>query len=125
MKVMPWCGCLLLIAAHAGAADCAEWHSREFFKTASLPQVRECLAAGADLQARGRLANPPLHEAAWATPDPAVVGALLAAGTDPAAADIRGNLPWDYAEDRAEIPDSDAFRRLRDAWEATTRRQVS
>ena len=83
MRVMPWCGCLLLIAAHASAADCAEWHSREFFKTATLPQVRECLAAGADLRARGRLANPPLHEAAWAKPDPAVVGALLAAGADP------------------------------------------
>ena len=82
MRVIPWCGVLLLITAHAYAADCADWHSREYFKTANPAQVGECLAAGADLQAHGALTNPPLHEAAWATPDAAVINALLAAGAD-------------------------------------------
>lgn len=82
-RAVPWCAFLLLTVAHAGAADCADWQSQAFFKTATLPQVRACLAAGADPQARGGLANPPLHEAAWATPDPAIVAALLEAGADP------------------------------------------
>lgn len=66
----------------------------------------------------------PLHWAAWTNDNPAILDILLDAGADPGAADLRGNLPWDYAEDRDNIPDSDAFRRLRDAWEAS-RRQVS
>ena len=66
----------------------------------------------------------PLHRAAWTSENPAIIEALLDAGADPNATDLRGNLPWDYAEDREEIPDSDAFRRLRDAWKAT-RGQVS
>ena len=74
---------LLLAATGVSAADCSQWHSLEFFKTATLD-----------------------------------------AGADPKAADLEGKLPWDYARDREGLAGSDAYWRLRDAWEAS-RRQVS
>ena len=77
VRAIPWCGFLLLAAAQASAGECTDWQSREYFKTATLPQVRECLAANPGLQAHGGPANPPLHEAAWATPHSAVIAALL------------------------------------------------
>ena len=56
------------------------WPSRVFFRTATVQDVKTCLAAGADPNARGINKRTPLHQAAEYNENPGVVQALLAAG---------------------------------------------
>ena len=56
-----------------------------------------------------------LHLAASYNDDPAIITALLDAGADATARDLRGNTPWDYASDREELQDSDVYQRLSEA----------
>ena len=44
--------CLLLTAWPASSADCDNWNTKEFFKTATPKAVTGCLQAGADPKAR-------------------------------------------------------------------------
>ena len=60
--------------------DCGMWPSRVFFRTATVQDVKTCLAAGADPNARGINKRTPLHQAAEYNENPGVVQALLAAG---------------------------------------------
>ena len=60
--------------------DCGMWPSRVFFRTATVQDVKTCLAAGADPNARGINKRTPLHSAAEYNENPGVVQALLAAG---------------------------------------------
>ena len=62
--------------------DCEEWNTGTFFATATLERVTDCLWAGAEVNARDRRRNTPLHFAASATDDPLIVAALLEAGAD-------------------------------------------
>ena len=64
------------------APPCEQWNTREFFETATVEDVTACLAAGADVDARDERDVTPLHWAAVANQDPAVIEALLAAGAD-------------------------------------------
>ena len=60
------------------------------------PAVVEALVhAGADLELRNRVGQTALHTAALY--NPAVFPALLALGADPAAVDVGGKTPMDYA----------------------------
>ena len=68
------------VVSHAlAAAGCEEWRTPEYVKTATVADVRRCLAAGADQGTR----NAFLYTAARYNEDPAVVNALVAAGADP------------------------------------------
>ena len=79
--------------------DCAAWNSEAFFEAASAGDVRTCLQAGADPNARGPYLSSllggyytPLHWAAfWDHAD--VITALLEAGADPKARDNDGRTP--------------------------------
>ena len=79
-------------------ATCREWGAYNFFRTASADTVAACLRAGADpvspLDERG---GTPLHHAARAAPDPAVIGILLQAGADVNGADFGGLTPLHHA----------------------------
>ena len=80
--------CLLLVAGPANGAECDNWNTKEFFKTATPKAVTGCLQAGADPKARDEaVGGTPLHWAARFNENPAVITALLDAGADPKARD--------------------------------------
>ena len=63
-------------------ADCRDWKTPGFFKTATAGDLRRCLSAGADIEARvGGLRLRPLHLAAR-NGNVELVTALLEAGAD-------------------------------------------
>ena len=89
--------------------DCAAWNSEAFFEAASAGDVRACLQAGADPNARGPYLSSllggyytPLHSAAfWGHAD--VITALLEAGADPKARDNDGRTPLHEADNADAI----------------------
>ena len=72
----------LLAADLEDPSLCAEWNTLEFFESATLAEVRDCLASGADVGARDDDGYTPLHLAARYNDNPAVIEALVAAGAD-------------------------------------------
>ena len=82
------------VVSHAlAAAGCEEWRTPEYVRTATVADVRRCLAAEADQEAR----NAVLYTAARYNEDPAVVNALVAAGADPNARNRIGETPLHMA----------------------------
>ena len=69
-------------AVPIAATDCANWNSEEYFQAARVEDVADCLASGADLEARDNNGKTPLHLAAGTNENPAVITALLDAGAD-------------------------------------------
>ena len=67
----------------APECDLTVWNTAIYFKTATVKDVKACIEAGADLNARDTRKNTPLLNAAMHNENPAVVQALLAAGADP------------------------------------------
>lgn len=57
----------------------------------------------------------PLHMAAETNTNPDFIAALLDAGADPNARDNRSKTPWDYAQNRESLEQSDAYWRLNEA----------
>ena len=72
----------VLPGATTAAAGCELWNTEQYFKSASLENVKACLEAGADVAASTEDGHTPLHMAAQYNEDPAIVQALLAAGAD-------------------------------------------
>ncbi len=52
----------LVVPGARAQADCANWNSWDFFKTASAADARACLRAGADPGARSGSGWTPLHK---------------------------------------------------------------
>ena len=77
--------------------------------------ITALLDAGADLEARGKFGETPLHVAAISNKNPAVIAALLDAGANLKARDRFGKTPWDSAKDREPLKGSDAYWRLNEA----------
>ena len=73
-------------------ADCANWLSPDFFATAGAADVRACLRAGADPDARDKNGFTPLHAAAWKS-DAAAIAVLIETGADPNARNLFGWTP--------------------------------
>ena len=96
---------LLVIIPFAGHSpwarevDCSPWkttdptQSREFFETATVEDITQCLVAGADVHARTENGWTPLHRAARLTEIPEVVTTLVAAGADVSARTQPGETP--------------------------------
>ncbi|MCY3873559.1 MAG: ankyrin repeat domain-containing protein [Rhodobacteraceae bacterium] len=65
------------------ATDCNGWETDGFFGTLTADDVRQCVEAGAELDARDVLGNTPLHLAVGERANPDVVQVLLDSGADP------------------------------------------
>ena len=116
-RVLFW-GVLLAVLTPAALGaqaepDCAAWNTSEYFETATPEDVTACLAAGANVSARGTGQRTPLHQAALYNQNPAVIEALLAAGADPAALVYDGNTPLHFAAE--SNPNPAVFQALLDA----------
>ncbi len=104
MKWMKWirwaviAGVVSLGQAALAEPGCKDWNTRPlaFFRDADGELVRECLAAGADPNARNERGWTPLQYAAWKG-NAAAINALLAGGADPNARDKDGDTPLHYA----------------------------
>ena len=60
-------------------------------------------------------AIPSLHLVTWHNESPAVIAALLDAGADSMTQDGSGETPWDYAQERESLKNTDAYWRLNEA----------
>ena len=77
---------------------CADWGTYRFFEMALPDTITACLSAGADPGVPvDSYRGTPLHHAARANPNPAVVAVLLANGADVNASDLRGTTPLHVA----------------------------
>ena len=79
--------------------------------------IEVLLAAGADLKARDKDGDTPLHRAAALYSDRvgAAIEVLLKAGADPMARNAAGKTPWDLAKANKRLKGSDAYWRLNEA----------
>ena len=91
-------------AASASPANCADWNTGVFFEKATPERIAECVAGGADVNARAADGKTPLHMAVLGNRDPAVSTALLKAGSDLSARDSSGAIPLHLAARFNENP---------------------
>ena len=73
---------VLTLVGQGLVQGCQGWNTSEFFESATLAEVRGCLAAGVDVNAQSVTSTTPLHYAAFYTDDPAILRVLLDAGAD-------------------------------------------
>ena len=78
-------------------ADCQDWNTRTFFRTALSRDIKACLASGADPNAKGEYGRTPLHHAGMYSQSPEVIHSLVAAGADPAAQGESVSTPITWA----------------------------
>jgi ankyrin repeat protein len=86
------------------AVDCADWNTWGFFETVSADDVVDCVAAGADINARNESGRTPLRSAALKNENPEVIAALIAAGADVNETDKYGETPLHWAAKYNENP---------------------
>jgi len=84
--------------------DLQKWQMKGFFQAATVQDVKACLEAGADPNARDKEKERPLHWAAGLNENPAVVQALMSAGADPKARDEDSWTPLHWAAAFNENP---------------------
>ena len=99
---------LLLTIASQAEADCDQWCDRDWWKTPTRADVQAELDGGADVMARDKFGQTPLHWAAeYGTP--ANIQALLAAGPDVMARTELGHTPLHYAAYSSNPPNIKAL----------------
>lgn len=87
-----------------GPPDCTGWNGGNFLEVATRRETARCVKAGMDVQARDNASNTPLHRAAGANSDPAVIEMLLEAGADIEARNDDNKTPLHAAAQLNENP---------------------
>ena len=93
---------ITLLSAAIHQSDCTDWNSLDFFSTASAKDVRACLQAGADPEARSESGYTPLHMATI-NGNADAIAALLEAGADPNARSEDGETPLHRAAVHGQV----------------------
>ena len=83
---------------------CDEWLTESFYGTATSTQIGDCVEAGADIGARDDQGRTPLHLAAAAATNDAVVAELLRAGASLELTDALGHRPIHIAAQSGRTP---------------------
>ncbi|MBC6437486.1 MAG: ankyrin repeat domain-containing protein [Rhodobacteraceae bacterium] len=97
----------------AQAQASCNWQSGVFWRNATTARVADCIAAGANVNARLLIGTTPLHYAAGhGTPE--AVRALIDAGADMAARTEDGQAPADLAEENEAVRNHPVFWELND-----------
>ena len=95
---------LVFLPMQAVAENCENWNTKEYFKTATVGNVTNCLHAGADPMARMKGGDTPLQRAVQISDNPAIIQSLLAAGADPNAPGAYGLTPLHRAAESNDNP---------------------
>ncbi|MDE2730859.1 MAG: ankyrin repeat domain-containing protein [Bacteroidota bacterium] len=88
---------LAWVPASFAQVDCEDWGSAYFFSQGTAEEIRRCLMAGADLNARFGPGETPLHRAASWGRDALVIALLAEAGADVNARNSSGMTPLHVA----------------------------
>ena len=94
-------------------AECGNLCDLDWWETATTSDVKAKLEAGADVMARGKYAQTPLHFAAEYGEESGVIESLLEAGADPKAINDSGKTPWDFAQYNAALKDTKGYLALK------------
>jgi hypothetical protein len=102
--------------AELQAEDCkfSNLCSSDWWNTATATDLRAELKAGADVMARGKSDETPLHWAAMSG-NPAHIQALLYAGADISAQDEYDQTPWKLAQENKNLKDTKVLEMLHKA----------
>lgn len=87
----------------------------DIVKTGTPHDVQAAISNGANVNVLDKNGWTALMNAAEYNQNLEVITALLAAGADAKAKDKLGNTAFDYAQTRAMLKDTDAYRKLREA----------
>ena len=95
---------LMLTVASQAVAECGNLCDEIWWKTATEAEVQAELDGDADVMARDKYGDTPLHWAALAgtvtfNAKPANIQALLDAGAGAKAKNKEGKTPWDFAQE--------------------------
>ncbi len=110
---------ITLLSAAIHQSDCTDWNRWDFFGTASAGDVRACLRAGADPEARSEGGRTPLHRATI-NGNADAIAALLEAGADPEVRNeggrtlLHGAAYWGHADAIAALLEGGADPNARD-----------
>ena len=95
---------LALMKSVQSLVRCKGWETEDYFRLATLEEVSACLETGVDLEMRDEKNATPLHRVATQTEYPAVVKALLKAGSHPMRQDKDGRTPLHLAAEHNDNP---------------------
>ena len=104
---------MLMFGSQAGA-ECGNLCDKDWWETATAADVQTELDDGAEVMARSKWGQTPLHYAAVFGTS-ANIQALLAAGADAKAKNEKGKTPWDLTQENDELIGTKGYWALNDA----------